>query len=409
MTQHQQGGGLLPPGSELVDQWTLDPTIVFLNHGSFGACPRKVLETQSGFRAQMEAEPVRFFARELPELLDSARSTLAGFLGADADGLAFIVNATTGVNTALAAISLGSGDEILVTDHGYAACRNAVEVTARRAGAHVIEARLPFPINAPEEVLETILEGITPHTRIAVIDHVTSPTGLVFPVRDLVRELESRGVTTIVDGAHAPGMFELDLTEIDASFYTGNCHKWLCAPKGAAFLHVGANWRDRTHPLVTSHGASAPLGDRSRFRLEFDWTGTGDPSPWLSVPAAIETLQAMVPGGWPGIFDRNRRLVLEARTELCSSLGVESPAPDIMIGSLAAVHLPAENDTYPPAVEEIDPLQERLFREDAIEIPVTFWSDPRRRAVRISAHLHNTLEQYRYLAAALTRILGARG
>ncbi len=391
----------LPPRSGLAGHWSLDPGVVFLNHGSFGACPIRVLETQNEFRARLEAEPVRFFIRELPELLDTARLKLAAFLRADPEGLAFVANATTGVNTALAAIPLAACDEILVTDHGYAACRNAVEVAARRTGARVVEVPLPFPLAAPERVTEAVVRGLSQHTRAAVVDHVTSPTGLVFPINEIAAELENRGVILIVDGAHAPGMIDLDLTGIGAPFYTGNCHKWMCAPKGAAFLAVRDDWRARTHPLVTSHGAAAPLVDRSRFRLEFDWTGTGDPTPWLTVPSAVETVGALDPGGWPGVRSRNRRLALEAMAHLCSVLGFQQPCPDGMIGSLAAIPLPPRTDDNRRSNPDIDPLQERLFRDFSIEVPVTLWSVPPRRALRISAHLYNAIEEFRYLGVGL--------
>jgi len=355
----------------------------------------------------MESEPVRFFARELPELLDAARSRLAGFLRADPDGLAFVANATTGVNTALAAIPLENQDEILVTDHGYPACRNAAEVVARRTGARLVEVPLAFPLASSDQVIDAVIGGLSNRTRVAIIDHVTSPTGLVFPIKELAAELENRGVALIVDGAHAPGMIDLDLAGIGAPFYTGNCHKWLCAPKGAAFLHVREDWRTRTHPLVTSHGAAAPLLDRSRFRLEFDWTGTGDPTPWLTVPAAIETLSEMVPGGWSEIRSRNRGLAIEALNRLCSRLGLELPCPDGMIGSMAAIPLISRPSDKALPMGGMDPLQERLFGDFSIEAPITVWSDPRRRAVRISAHLYNTIEEFRYLGLCLEGSAGA--
>ena len=199
-------------------------------------------------------------------------------------------------------------------------------------------------------------------------------------------------------------MLDLDLTEVSAPFYTGNCHKWLCAPKGTAFLHVRDDWRDRTHPLVTSHGARAPLIDHSRFRLEFDWTGTGDPTPWLTAPQAMETVKALVPGGWPAIRSRNRRLALDALDHLCSSLGLEIPCPEDMIGSMAAIPFPTRDSDITLSMGGMDPLQERLFSEYSIEVPITLWSDPRRRAVRISAHLYNTIEEFRYLGSALAAI-----
>ncbi|MCU0304779.1 MAG: aminotransferase class V-fold PLP-dependent enzyme [Thermoanaerobaculales bacterium] len=389
----------LPAPSDLADAWGLDPTVVFLNHGSFGACPRVVLAAQDELRRRLEAEPVRFMIRELPELLDRARGSLAGFVGADPAGLAFVANATTGVNTALASIPLDPGDEVLVTDHGYAACANAALVRARAAGARLVEVALPFPGASDGAVVERVLGAVGPRTRVAIVDHVTSPTGLVLPVAELVRRLEERDVTVIVDGAHAPGMVELEVGGLAAPFYTGNCHKWLCAPKGAAFLWARQDWRERTRPLVTSHGFAAPLAGRSRLHLEFDWTGTADPTPWLTVPAAIDAVAALVDGGWPEVRRRNRTLALAARSVICAALETDEPCPESMIGALAAVPLPGAST--PRTAGGLDPLQDRLYHEHRIEVPVTEWASGSRRALRISAHLYNAPEQIRYLADAL--------
>ncbi len=249
--------------------------------------------------------------------------------------------------------------------------------------------------------IETVVGGLSSRTRVVVIDHVTSPTGLVLPIEELVAELENRGVDHDRRRRARARHARSGSRGIGAAFYTGNCHKWLCAPKGAAFLQVRDDWRDRTHPLVTSHGAGAPLIDRSRFRLEFDWTGTGDPTPWLTVPTAIETLSTMVPGGWPEIRSRNQKLALAALDHLCSSTGIQTPCPDKMIGSMAAVPLPSRPWGRALPMGGMDPLQERLFGDFSIEIPITLWADPCRRAVRISAHLYNTIEEFRYLATGL--------
>jgi len=392
----------LPPPSRLARHWALDPDVVFLNHGSFGACPRVVLEAQHKLRQTMEAEPVRFLVRELPDLLDHARRTLATFVDGDGDGLAFVANATTGVNTALAALPMAAGDQILVTDHGYPACRNAVEVAAKRAGAEVIEAHLPFPVATTDTLVDAVLCSVSRRTRAAVVDHVTSSTGLVLPIATLVTELERRGVAVIIDGAHGPGMTELGVTSLGAAFYAGNCHKWLCAPKGAGFLWVRDDWRDRTRPLVTSHGWAAPSHGRNRLHLEFDWTGTNDPTPWLAVPEAISAIAAMVDGGWSEVRARNHRLAIEGRRVLCRAFGIESPCPDEMIGSLAAVPLPETGSSAELPASGIEPLQNRLFHEHRIEVPVTRWAHPVCRAIRISAQLYNSLDQIRYLASVLT-------
>jgi isopenicillin-N epimerase len=389
----------LPAAAPLADAWQLDPRVVFLNHGSFGACPRAVLAAQAELRHQLEAEPVRFFAREFQNLLDDARQALADFVGADAELTAFVTNATTGVNTVLGSFPLQAGDELLTTDHEYNACRNALEAAAERAGASVVVARVPFPIESADQVSEAILGQTSSRTRLALIDHITSPTGLVLPIATLVDELEARGVSVIVDGAHAPGMVELDVTGLGASFYTGNCHKWLCAPKGAGFLCVHSNWRDRMRPLVISHGANAPLGGRSRFSLEFDWTGTHDPTPFLSVPAALREMASLVKGGWPEIRRRNRKLAIEGRRLLCEALAIEPPSPESMIGSMASMPMP---DADPKRTRQaFDTLERELFESHRIDVPLFDWPKPPKRVLRISAQLYNTLEQYRYLAEAL--------
>jgi isopenicillin-N epimerase len=355
----------------------------------------------------MEAEPVRFLSRELEGLLDAARAELGAFLGAPAHDLAFVPNATTGVNTVLRALDFGPGDEILATDHAYQACRNACERVAARVGARVVVASVPFPLDSPDRVVEAVLAHVTPQTRLALLDHVTSPTGLVFPIGRLVTELAARGVDALVDGAHAPGMLPLDLAALGAAYYAGNGHKWLCAPKGAAFLYVRPDRQARVHPLVTSHGLSSPRRDRSRFRLEFDWTGTDDPTPYLVLPEALRYLGGLLPGGWPVLMARNRETALAARRTLCGALGVPPPAPDAMLGSLVSVPLPDGAPRDLSVGKPIDPLQAALYGQFAIEVPVLAWPAPPRRLLRVSAQLYNTSAQYERLADALGQLLPA--
>lgn len=396
--------GRPPPVSTngLPRPWPLDPRVVFLNHGSFGSCPRPVLAFQRALRDRLERQPIQFLVRDLEALLDEARTALAAFVGADAEDLVFVPNATTGVNTVLRSLRLRPSDELLVTNHEYNACRNALEVVAGQTRAKVVVADVPFPLRHAEDVVEAVLRRVTTKTRLALLDHVTSQTGLVLPIERLVRELASRAVETLVDGAHAPGMVPLDLRALGATYYTGNCHKWLCAPKGAAFLQVRRDRQAEIRPLVISHGANSPRTGRSRFLIEFGWTGTGDPTAFLSVPKAIEFMGGLSPGGWPAIMRHNRQLALAARKLLCRSLGLAALCPDTMIGALAAVPLPDSTESAPPQSPLYqDPLQDRLLARHGIEVPVIPWPAPPKRLLRISAQLYNSPPQYERLADAL--------
>ncbi len=390
----------LPPASALASHWALDPRVVFLNHGSFGATPRVVLEAQSALRARMEAEPMRFFVRDLEGMLDRVRDVVAPLVGAPAKDLVFVPNATTGVNAVLRSLRFERGDELLTTNHEYNACKNALDFVAERAGARVVVARVPFPCAGEQDVVRAITEKVTDRTRLLLVDHVTSPTGLVLPIERIVRELRDRGVDTLVDGAHAIGMVPLALGDLGAAYYTTNCHKWLCTPKGAALLYVRPDRQREVRPVVISHGANSPRSDRSRFLIEFDWTGTIDPTAILSIPASLEALSALAPGGLPEIMARNNALVLEARRILCEALGVPAPCPESLIGSLAAVPLP-DGQPAPPSPLYGDPLQDVLLQKHAIEVPIVPWPAPPKRLVRVSAQLYNTREQYEYLAKAL--------
>lgn len=386
--------------------WWLDPKIAFLNHGSFGACPKPVLDYQNELRIRLEREPVAFMVRELEPLLDKARAVLAKFVGARPADLVFVRNATSGVNAVLRSLRFSAGDEILVTDHEYNACRNVVDFVAERSGARVVVAPIPFPLANENQIIQPILDRVTGHTRLALIDHVTSQTALVMPLEQIVRELESRDVPVLVDAAHAPGMVPLNLTKLGASYYTGNCHKWICAPKGAALLHVREDRQREVRPTVISHGANSPRKDRSRFQIEFGWAGTWDPTAMLSVPAALKFLAAEQPGGWAEVMRRNRALALAGRKVLCEALEIDLPCPDSMIGSIASIPIADGKSMKPPKTPlYLDPLQELLFKRWNIEVPVIPWPAPPKRLLRISAQLYNSLPQYERLAEALLKAL----
>lgn len=396
------------PPADFAAAFPLDPAVTFLNHGSFGSCPLPVLELQTELRARMERQPVRFFVRELEGLLDAARQELARFVDADLDDLCFVRNASTGVNAVLRSLLLQPGDELLVTDQEYNACRNALDYVAGKSGARAVPVPVPFPLASPEQVVEAVLSRVSDRTRLCLIDHVTSQTALVFPVERIVQELARRGVDTLVDGAHAAGMVPLSLRRLGAAYYTGNCHKWLCAPKGAALLHVRRDRQQALVPTVVSHGWNAPRADRSRFRLLFDWTGTEDPTPYLCVPAALRFLSSLLPGGMAALRERNRALCLHGRRLLCAALRIPAPCPEEMIGSMASVPLPPSPPDLPPRSPfDLDPLQDALLETHGIEVPVIPWpaSASPGRLLRISAQIYNREEDYERLARALAGLL----
>jgi isopenicillin-N epimerase len=375
--------------------WGLDRSVLYLNHGSFGACPNNVLAAQTTLRLQMESEPVDFLSSTLPVRLKATRAALCSFLGADEADLAFVPNATTGVNAVLQSLAFEPGDEILVTNHTYAACRKTVDFVAARTDAHVVVAHLPFPVRSDEEIVAAILTCVSPQTRLALLDHVTSPTALIMPLERLVRELDERDVDTLVDGAHAPGMVPIRLSELGAAYYTGNAHKWLCAPKGAAFLHVRRDRQTGLHPNVISHGY------RQGFQAEFDWTGTFDPTPWLCIEESLKYLGGLLPGGWPELMARNHALVVQARRLLLDALGVEAPCPEEMIGSMASIGLPTAAAGSVAASLDFEGLH-HWCRERGVET----WFHPHPTLlVRLSAQIYNSLPQYQRLAALVTEAL----
>ncbi|WP_419840295.1 aminotransferase class V-fold PLP-dependent enzyme [Candidatus Poriferisodalis sp.] len=381
--------------------WLLDPDVLHLNHGSFGATPAVVLDAQQRIRERIEANPTRFFLEgEYQERLDCSRQAVAQFVGADPAGLVFVTNATTGVNSVLRSLepSLMPGDEILVTDHEYNACANAAAVTASRAGAVVTTAAVPFPLENRSEVVDAVLGAVTDRTRILLIDAVTSATGLVMPVDELVAQLEP-DVRVLVDAAHAPGMVDFDVTELGASYVTANCHKWMCSAKGAAFLWVRSDRRDDMHHAVVSHGYNGGWPSQGgHLHAQFDWTGTHDPTAWLTVADALAAVEAMHPDGWPGVKAAIRGLCLGGRDVLIEALGIDPPAPADMIGAIASVPLPPA-DHSGSAI--FDPLMAALRERHGIELPVFTWPAPPDRVLRISAHLYNRPEDYVRLVEAV--------
>ncbi len=386
--------------------WALDPRTHHLNHGSFGAVPLEVLERQTEWRERWEANPTAFISNDLQPALDEARQSVSEFLGADSDGLVFVRNASSGVASVIRSIepALEAGDELLTTAQDYNAVRQMLEYSAERHEAKVVVAEVPFPVESPNQVTEAVLSKAGPRTKLAVIDHITSPTALIYPVEEMVAALEPH-VPVLVDGAHGPGQIALDVDEIGASWYTGNLHKWTCAPKGSAFLHARADRRPETVPTVISHGRNAPMPEiGDRYRLLFDWLGTDDFSQWLVVPDALSAVGALEPGGWAALRKRNHELILAARRLLASSVGSELPAPDEMIGTMAAIRLPDRGGEHPGG--ELSPLMDELI-DAGFETLVMNWPSWPSQLLRVSAHHYNRLEEYEALANALATLLDA--
>jgi len=384
-----------------IADWALSPNVEHLNHGSFGGCPRAVLDAARTWRERLEAAPMQFLVLEWQQHLDAARAALAAFVRAPADRLAFVPNATAGVATALNALapSLERGDEILVTDHGYRAVHNQVRRLGEERGARIAVARLPLPFDV-DGAVAAVEAAITERTRIVVIDHITSPTALALPVARIVERVAPRGIPVIVDGAHAPGQIDLDveaLLRAGVSYYTGNNHKWLCAAKASGFLAVGAN-APGPKPIVTSHGASDDYGSANRLHAELDWMGTYDPSAQLSVPIAIETI-ATLGAGWPSVLARNHTLAVEMRAGLAAALHGDVLGPDDTIGTMGAVAI-----WLPPGASALD--VQKQAPPDRVGVPIVPF--PRGPLVRVSAHLYNSAGQVERLAAKL-RALGIRG
>jgi len=376
---------------DFASMWRLDPSVSYLNHGSFGACPSAVLDVQAALRLEMEREPVDFLSATLAARLNDARTALAVFVDAAAEDLVFVPNATTAVNAVLRSLSFEHGDELLLTNHTYAACRKTAEFLAERTDVRLVVAHLPFPCNSPGEIVAAVMDRVSPQTRLALLDHVTSPTALVLPIARLVEELSALGVDTLVDGAHAPGMVPVTMTTLGAAYYTGNAHKWLCAPKGAAFLHVRRDRQTGLHPTVISHGYS------TGFRAEFDWTGTLDPTPWLCIPEAIRYMGALLPGGWPQVMETNHTLALRSRALLLRSTAGVAPCPESMVGSMAAVPLPQA--PLGSAAHGLDANSlHRWFRERGVETWIHSQPMP---LLRISAQLYNRPQQFEQLASLL--------
>ena len=387
--------------------WDLEPGLRFLNHGSFGLAPRELLRWRFAYLQAIERDPVRFLVDQLPDELARARAALAQLVGAEPAQLAFVPSTTYGLNQLLQRLdrlvdNMPPGSEILLTNHSYNATLNLVHYAAERHGWCVRQVPLPLPLSDPSEVVDAFAQVWTARTRLLLIDHITSPSALVLPLRDLILLARSRSAAVIVDGAHAPGSLPIDLQHLQPDAYVGNLHKWMCCPRGAAFLWVARGWREKIRPLVISHGANAPapLGV-SRFQLEHDWIGTADPTPWLALPEVLHLLGASGAGGLEILIQRHHRLAQEGQTQLLAALGHTPLAPASCQAAMAAVPLPPSHQLDGQA------LQRKLLAR-GFQVPVIA-RQPHLQEVeqylRISCFVYNTASDVIELAEALPALL----
>lgn len=371
------------------DLFLLDPDIVFLNHGSFGACPRPVFETYQYWQRELERDPIHFFGRRAPDLLDNARAKLGAYLNTQADNLIFVPNATHGMNIIARSIKFQPGDEILSTNHEYGAVNSSWDFMCKQTGAVMVHRPVDMPVTTAEEFIENIWAGVTPRTKVISISHITSPTALIFPIEEICRRAREAGILTFIDGAHAPGQIDLDLEAIGADFYTGNCHKWMCAPKGSGFLYARPDRQAMVEPLVVS----PPWDEDSTFVSRNTWQGTRDLSAFLTVPAAIDFMQEH---NWNEVRQRCHALASDLRGRMADITGLTPRSPDSTewFSQMIAIPLP-EGD--------ISDLGKRLWEEYKIEVPIYPWQGNNQ--VRVSFQAYNTIEDSNRLVEALTALV----
>jgi isopenicillin-N epimerase len=381
------------PLPEIAEQFLLNDDIVFLNHGSFGACPRPVFETYQKWQHELERDPIDFLARRAQDLLLESRTELASYLGTTAERMVFVPNATHGINIVARSLRLEPGDEILTTNHEYGAVNNTWRFNFEQRGIKYINHPIPLPVTTPEEFVDRLWQGVTPRTKVITFSHITSPTALIFPAELICKRAREEGILTVIDGAHAPGQIDLDLDAMGVDYYTGNCHKWLCSPKGAAFLYATPGREDALEPLVVSHGWSRRHEDKSKFHDYFDWTGTMDPAAYISVGAAV---RFQIENDWHSVRAACHQLASQTRDRINELTGLEPVCPDSTdwFSQMFVARLPEAT------AEKLD---EVLWPEYKIEIPLPEWNGEA--LVRDSVQAYNTPEHMERLLGAIEKYL----
>jgi isopenicillin-N epimerase len=390
----------LPNYSPLAKHWSLNQNIVYLNHGSFGATPTKVLEKQHQLQLENEASSIEFYIDKLPDLINASKSVLANFVGTSKNNIAFVQNTTTGVNTILNSLATNEGDEWLTTNHAYGACAHAFNHYANKNKCLVNVANINYPITNKFQILESIEKSITPKTTIALIDYVTSASAIIIPIPEIIEMLHSKGIQVIVDAAHCPGMIDINLQQLKPDYLIANCHKWICSPKGSAFIYVAPQHQSMIHPLVISHYNDMAPNSDAHWSNQFMWDGTHDYSAYICVKDALEYMPSIINGGWQTIKTKNHELVWTAATKIANAFNVDIPAPKEMIGSICNIPMP--NGEAPSRKFHSNvALKNLLFAKYNIEVPVFMFPTAPTQWLRISAQLYNCMDQYDYLLECL--------
>ena len=374
------------------DLFLLDPNIVFLNHGSFGATPRPVFEKYQWWQRELERQPVEFLGRRFNDLMRDARTALAQYVHSDADNLVYVPNATTGLNIVARSLRLEPGDEILTTDHEYGALDRTWRFLCRKTGAVYKQLPIPIPVTTADAFVEKFWSAVTPRTRVIFLSHITSPTALIFPVQEICRRARQAGIISIIDGAHSVGQIPLNLDELGADFYSSNLHKWLCCPKGSAFLHAHREMQPWVEPLVVSWGYESDYPSPSRFIDEQEWTGTRDIAAYLATPEALKFYAAH---HWDAIRLQCHSLAQYAREHITALTHLPPLSPDSTDWYMQMFTVP-----LPPC--DAAKLKTRLYDEFKIEVPIITWHD--RPFIRVSIQAYNTVDDVEQLVAALNKL-----
>jgi isopenicillin-N epimerase len=379
--------------TKLSSLFLLRPDITFLNHGSFGACPRPVFDEYQKWQLELECQPVEFLGRRFDGLMQHAREALAQYVNCNADDLVYVPNATTGLNIVARSLKLNAGDEIVTTNHEYGALDRTWEFLCAQKGTIYIRVPIPIPVTTEQDFTERYWSAVTPRTRVLFLSHITSPTALIFPVQELVRRAREAGIISIVDGAHAVGQIPLNLTTLNADFYSSNCHKWMMSAKGSAFLYARPETQSLVEPLIVSWGWHPEKITGTSFIQQQEWQGTRDIAAYLSVPAAIKFMQEH---NWDLVRADCHKLAQYARAEISKLTGLEPLSPDSPEWFSQMVSLP-----LPRCNPEL--LKQRLNDEYRIEVPILTWNN--RHLIRISIQGYNTREDVDALVAALKELL----